>query len=103
MLAAWIVGAVVGVAGLLILGSNILEKTVVYGRLARQLVPFLCLATGLLATRLLNERTLRLLWSTPHPLEYLPYQYEGSSPAARRLVRGADLSMRLVDRTAATD
>jgi hypothetical protein len=32
----------------------------------------------------------------PHPLEYLPYQYEGFSPAQRRRLRSTDIRMRLV-------
>ena len=33
----------------------------------------------------------------PHPLEYLPYQYEGYVPSERSRLRAIDISMRLVD------
>jgi hypothetical protein len=32
----------------------------------------------------------------PHPLQYLPYQYEGYGPAERAALRAADIRMRLV-------
>ncbi len=44
---AWFfLGAIVAIAGSLVVGANVLGKFVVYGRLARQMVPFLALLTG---------------------------------------------------------
>lgn len=34
----------------------------------------------------------------PHPLEFLPYQYEGFEPMERQVLRRFDISMRLIDR-----
>ena len=34
--------------------------------------------------------------STPHPLQFLPYQYEGYRPEQRAALRAADISMRLI-------
>ena len=39
----------------------------------------------------------RVLFRTPHPQEYLPYQYEGLVPGERALLRSTDVSMRLID------
>lgn len=39
----------------------------------------------------------RVLFRTAHPLEYLPFQYEGFLPVERFLLRSSDISMRLVD------
>jgi hypothetical protein len=36
------------------------------------------------------------LLSAPHPLEYLPYQYEGHTPRERQLLRTHDISGKLV-------
>jgi hypothetical protein len=36
------------------------------------------------------------LISRPHPLQYLPYQYEGYTPAERAALRAVDIRMRLV-------
>jgi hypothetical protein len=33
-----------------------------------------------------------------HPLEFLPYQYEGFEPMEREVLRRLDISMRLIDR-----
>jgi len=33
----------------------------------------------------------------PHPLQFLPYQYEGFAPMERQILRGNDISMRLID------
>ena len=33
-----------------------------------------------------------------HPLQYLPYQYEGFQPMERQVLRHLDISMRLLDR-----
>jgi hypothetical protein len=33
----------------------------------------------------------------PHPLQFLPYQYEGLDPVERQVLRGNDIAMRLVD------
>ena len=38
-----------------------------------------------------------IVFSTPHPLQYKPYQYEGCTPAEREIVNGTDMSMRLID------
>jgi hypothetical protein len=144
-----------------------MEKFVVYGRLAKQLVPFLCLLTAAGAHEILGSHTWKptrratmtallvaalvvqaatnfagplrlsfpddfrrlhnvdsvggfqeLLWvnvkTEPlrdrivwpdnsvvlaraiHPLAFLPYQYEGYSPAQRRALRSTDIDMRLV-------
>jgi len=160
---------VIGVAGIavvyggLVLMSVGLEKMVVYGRQARQLVPFACILTaaaldrlwipapgrrllaativaGVLAQAALNFRepltqvfpaefrrlaeherpaggapTLLLfaehiypipapvpaeagavLLARRHPLQFLPYQYEGYTPEERAALRSADIRMRLV-------
>jgi hypothetical protein len=159
----------IGVAivyGSLVVTSVALQKFVVYGRLARQLVPFFCLITvatlhaGYVAmsprarrlsaaaviTALIVQSTFNfmtplrqvfppeilqaahdvalapgvrvlavnakhlypgpepavalpassLILQTPHPLQYLPYQYEGYSPAQRAALRSTDISMRLL-------
>ncbi len=159
----------VGVAGIvfiyggLVLMSVGLEKMVVYGRQARQLVPFACFLTagaleriwtraprrrfavatvlaGVLVQAAANFRepltqvfpaefrrlaervaargdasTLLLfaehIYPTPapvpagagpvvlarrHPLQFLPYQYEGYTPEERAALRSADIRMRLV-------
>lgn len=39
----------------------------------------------------------RVVFRYPHPLSYLPYQYEGWTPEARKILRSVDLSMRLID------
>ncbi len=39
----------------------------------------------------------RELFRTAHPLEYLPYQYEGYVPRERALLRSNDISIRLLD------
>ena len=159
-----LVGAGV-VYGGLVLTSVVLKRVVVYGRLARPLVPFLCILTALtleslrhrskagrfasaaiiwlaviqagvnfatplaqvfpaefrlLAARIAappaDEGTLRLLYAehiypvpaaTPpgcdrvllaraHPLQFLPYQYEGYRPEERAALRATDIRMRLV-------
>jgi hypothetical protein len=160
----------VGVAGLLfiygglVLASVVLQKTAVYGRHVRQLVPFACLLTGAalgrlsragtrgrrlaaaaliaacvqaainfrqplrlvfpdefrrMAARLPNPAgaTRRILYAEhiypvprevapaggvivlarDHPLQYLPYQYEGYTPAQRHALRSTDIRMRVVE------
>lgn len=37
-----------------------------------------------------------VLLQSPHPLEFLPYQYEGYTPENRRVLRSTDISMRLI-------
>lgn len=54
--AQWLVGAILVVAGLIAL-SDVVEKFVVYGRLVRQVVPFLCLLTGYVVERQLAARS----------------------------------------------
>lgn len=149
----------------LAVSSSVLHVFVVYGRLARQLVPFFCLiaayaldriwaspngrvraiagaAVALVAVqaavnfaRPLTQtypdnlerqfgpsHTSSLIWlnvehifpeprrvalpdrytvvfSAPHPLEYLPYQYEGYTLAQRRRLRETDIRMRLLAKT----
>lgn len=39
----------------------------------------------------------RVLFRTPHPMEFLPYQYEGYVPVERALLRSTDISIRLID------
>ena len=39
----------------------------------------------------------------PHPLEFLPYQYEGFEPMERQVLRNNDISMRLIDIAAGVD
>ena len=161
----------VGLAGLLIafatlaISSTLLHMFVVYGRLARQLVPFFCLLTAFALGRIwasrsrvvrglvpativilvaqaahnsrrhynkrfrtissasaefgrershLGERGTHLprasqgrpsrsvrfdlpFWA-PHPLEFLPYQCEGYTPAQRRVLRLTDIRMRILAR-----
>ncbi len=41
----------------------------------------------------------RVVARVPHPLEYVPYQYEGYSPQERAILRSTDISMRLIDTT----
>lgn len=179
----WVAAAAM-IYGLLAVNSTVLENSVVLGRFARQLVPFLCLATaaavhdlaatgsvprtvwataavvlaaqttlnfavplrqwfipeveqavaerfadGALAhdisivgpewdlpvdrpTRyvLLNTVTFlypakevapptegRIVFQKPHPLDFLPYQYEVFDEPGRRVLAEADISMRVVD------
>ena len=33
----------------------------------------------------------------PHPLQFLPYQYEGFEPMERQVLRNNDIAMRLID------
>ena len=33
----------------------------------------------------------------PHPLQFLPYQYEGFDPIERQVLRNSDIAMRLID------
>jgi hypothetical protein len=148
----------------LAVSSTLLHAFVVYGRLARPLVPFLCLLTAyalerartshsgvtralvpvavvvLLAQSGVNfqpplkqtfpdelERQYGpshlsdLIWvnvehiypeprpvalpdqfvlvhQAPHPLQFLPYQYEGYTPAQRRRLRSTDIRMRILAR-----
>jgi hypothetical protein len=150
--------------GALVVTSVGLERFVVYGRLARQLVPFFCLvaANRLEWLRTRRKRSLPVAWGlllmavvqglanfqaplrqqfpdgfreraavvtarlaphryafvnaapiypqpvpvhlppndvvmvAPHPLQYLPYQYEGYTPTQRNQLRAADIRMRLV-------
>jgi len=164
--------AVFVIYGALFFTSVVLEQFVVYGRLARQLVPFLCVITAhelahmrrlpwmrpgaviaaaalLLVQTAVNFRTplvqsfpiefrgtfgprvkdlppyephlprpsalwvnaerfypsppvvqlppeYALLAAAPHPLQFLPYQYEGSDPSQREALRSSDLRMRLL-------
>jgi hypothetical protein len=176
---AWI-GAAAAVYLILVIGSAGLGKFVVYGRLAREMVPFFCLTAAAavagvsarwhlnrvaayaailvafqvalnfwqpivqqfplqvqeavassygpvgraltvkgppisgsdpsVASRyvLLNAQYLypiqapkkapagRVLLQTPHPLQYLPYQFEGYDPVERSVLQSVDLSIRLI-------
>ena len=38
-----------------------------------------------------------------HPQQFLPYQYEGLRPTERQVLRGSDISMRLIDIGAPVD
>jgi hypothetical protein len=38
-----------------------------------------------------------VLLARPHPLQFLPYQYEGYTPAERAALRAIDIRMRLVE------
>jgi hypothetical protein len=156
---AGLVGVVCIYASLAI-SSTILHRFVVYGRLSRPLVPFLCLigagALGALVARTQRPRTVITLLvlgvgaqaafnfrvplqqeypvefveriertypeprvfvnahhlnpepdaveippgyheaaSAPHPLEFIPYQYEGYVAGERRLLRSADIRMKV--------
>jgi len=152
------------VYGVLVTTSVVTHTFVVYGRLARQLVPFLCLMTAAVLYRttvLVAPRGRRLVWSlaavllvaqaafnfttplrqvfpaeflrdahrlpgaadlvavnakhfypgpepvtlpprytvvrrAPHPLQFLPYQYEGYPPSQRAALRSADIEMKLL-------
>lgn len=159
-----------GLAGILlvyaglVLGSVALGRFVVYGRQARQLVPFACLlaadalerllaapgARRLIAAAILALAAIQAAWNfraplaqvfprefrrmaaavpnptgaprlllyaapiypvpappppeagrvllaRAHPLQYLPYQYEGYTPEERAALRAADIRMRLVE------
>lgn len=174
-------GAAAGMYALLVGGANGLERFVVYGRLARQMVPFLCLATACAVARLgevraragvawllgavvlaqaafnfaqplaqrfpadvqrevlgtygpvLQATTINGAWlaeqvpganqryvllntqhlypvlgpqpapdgtvllRTTHPLQFIPYLYEGYNPEERAILRSTDISMRLID------
>lgn len=154
---------VVFVYGGLVVMSVVLRKMVVYGRLARPIVPFACLLTALMVASLVQRaRSRRLaaagvlggvalqaaanfatplvqvfpaefrrlaeraapaaprgalgllydghiyprpvpappdcdvLIARPHPLQFLPYQYEGYGPEERAALRATDIRMRLV-------
>lgn len=39
----------------------------------------------------------KIVWEVPHPLSYVPYQYEGYDPAQRAILQSTDISIRLVD------
>lgn len=39
----------------------------------------------------------KVLFSVTHPLQFLPYQYEGFSLMERLILRSTDISMRLID------
>jgi hypothetical protein len=163
-----LVFGVVGFASIyagLVLMSVGLERAVVYGRQARQLVPFACVVTAAVLARIwtssqtsrrgreavaavlaavvvqaaanfhrpltqvfppefrrlaepvaagANAPTLLLfaehiyptpapvpatgpvLLARPHPLQFLPYQYEGYTPEERAALRNTDIRMRLV-------
>jgi hypothetical protein len=157
------VAGVVCIYGLLVLASTVLHMFVVYGRTARQLVPFLCLVAAQQLHRLwihpkwhkaalavvalslvqagVNMATplgqvfpeefkirttiampsaraegavfvfadhifprpvpvdlsgISTLASAPHPLQFVPYQYEGFTPEERHVLRTTDITMRLV-------
>ena len=38
-----------------------------------------------------------VIFARPHPLQYLPYQYEGYTPEERAALRETDIRMRVVD------
>jgi hypothetical protein len=39
----------------------------------------------------------KVLFSVIHPLQFLPYLYEGFSPMERLILRSTDISIRLID------
>jgi hypothetical protein len=39
----------------------------------------------------------KVLFSVTHPLQFLPYLYEGFSPMERLILRSTDISIRLID------
>jgi hypothetical protein len=39
----------------------------------------------------------RIIFQTAHPLQFLPYQFEGHDPGERAILQSVDLSMRLID------
>ena len=152
------------VYGTLAVFSTGFEAFVVYGRLARQLVPFFCLVTAAVLARLAPRTQMRqaFLWivgvaiviqagfnarpifaqqfpsefisrgeqvarmhgasrtvllytehlypprslevpagmveifAAPHPLQFLPYQYEGYTPQERQFLRSTDIRMRVL-------
>jgi hypothetical protein len=157
----WIAG-IVFIYGCLALFSNGFKMFVVYGRLARQLVPFFCLISAYFFS-VLAKFSMKRSWKpialasfiiiqaacnfyrplvqvfpadflkksskmaddsgkyrllfvehiypapqrvslppyeiilmSPHPLQFLPYQYEGYTPAQRAALRSTDISMKLV-------
>lgn len=45
---------------------------------------------------MLPNRIYEVRLQSPHPLEFLPYQFEGYTPAQRQLLRTTDISMRLI-------
>jgi hypothetical protein len=154
---------IIFVYGALVVPSVLLRKMVVYGRLARPIVPFACVLTaGMVASLARRDKAGRLaaagllggvslqamanfaaplaqmfpaefrrlaekaapsaptgtlglvdvehiyprpvasppgcavVIARPHPLQYLPYQYEGYGPSERAALRAADIRMRLV-------
>jgi hypothetical protein len=48
--------------------------------------------------RALIPEEIVLVHQAPHPLQFLPYQYEGYTPAQRRLLRTTDIRMRIFAR-----
>jgi hypothetical protein len=160
-----VVAGLLGLAfiyGSLVIFSVLLGKFVVYGRLARQMIPFFCLLTAatlqqlrtglrargsLVVSALLLLLVVQAAWNfaeplrmsfprelqkeandrpgaiavnayhiyprpepvhlpahyvvlreARHPLQFLPYQYEGHTPAERDLLRSTDIRMRLLMR-----
>ena len=156
-------GGVVFVYTGLVIVSVVLRRMVVYGRLARPIVPFACVLAALMVASLtrrprggrrlaaavlggvavqaaanfatpltqvfpeefrrMAERAVpsaprgtlglvdvehiypaplpsppgcEVLLARPHPLQFLPYQYEGYGPSERAALRAADLRMRLI-------
>ena len=151
------------VYGALAIPSTALGVFVVYGRLARQLVPFFCLVTAAVLVRVsasgrrcarlipvvaaaivlqaavnarqvfaqqfppefiatgeqaagrlgasrvaslyteyiyppvkLEVRPIQSMMSASHPLQFVPYQYEGFTPEQRRFLRSTDMRMRIL-------
>jgi uncharacterized membrane protein len=64
---AWLwLGGMLTICLILILGSNVFQKFVVYGRLVRQMVPFFCLLGGwVLAEICSRENGVRFRWRRP--------------------------------------
>ncbi|MBF0363511.1 MAG: hypothetical protein HQK49_20995 [Oligoflexia bacterium] len=156
------VSSVIFIYLIMLLFSNFLQKFVVYGRIARQLVPFLSIIAAIFFERLwtsplkgkkiasvimlilliqaginfrvpltqvfpdrfiqlatllslpsseilyayliypeptvISDEGRRVILKKSHPLQFLPYQYEGFTPEQRLKLRSVDISMRLLQK-----
>ena len=43
-----------------------------------------------------EDEAIGVIKEARHPLQYLPYQYEGYSPAQRQALRSTDIRMRII-------
>jgi hypothetical protein len=158
-------GGLVFMYGSLVIFSVFIEKFVVYGRMVRQMIPFLCLASAFVLEKTrtlfprgklwaasvlllllqaglnffqplaqefpdrfrdraneiiaaqsgdfdilyaefiyplpdpLPERPFEVIVSSPHPLQFKPFLYEGSGPEARKTLEELDINMLLIHYT----